>query len=94
MGDNTSDDLNVNEDVVQVGFSSGFTPYTTTQGLWNLNAQDKTFSALGNVVYNLSGGVDYSASGGMQVTLGDLITSYDLFSNRDEIAVDYLIMRP
>ena len=94
MGDNPSDDLNVNEDVVQVGFSSGFTPYTTTQGLWNLNAQDKTFSALGNVVYNLSGGVDYSASGGMQVTLGDLITSYDLFSNRDEIAVDYLIMGP
>ena len=94
VGDNPSDDLNVNEDVVQVGFSSGFTPYTTTQGLWNLNAQDKTFSALGNVSYNLSGGVDYSVIGGMQATLGDLITAYNLFSNRDEIAVDYLIMGP
>ena len=94
VGDNPSDDLNVNEDVVQVGFSSGFTPYTTTQGLWNLNAQDKTFSALGNVSYNLSGGVDYSVIGGMQATLGDLFTAYSLFSNRDEIAVDYLIMGP
>ena len=94
VGDNPSDDLNVNEDVVQVGFSSGFTPYTTTEGLWNLNAQDKTFSALGNVSYNLSGGVDYSVIGGMQATLGDLITAYNLFSNRDEIAVDYLIMGP
>jgi hypothetical protein len=93
-GDNPSDDLNVNEDVVQVGFSSGFTPYTSTEGLWNLDAQGKTFSALGNVTYNLSGGVDYSTIGGMQATLGDLFTAYNLFSNRDEIAVDYLIMGP
>ena len=94
VGDNPSDDLNVNEDVVQVGFSSGFTPYTATEGLWNLDAQGKTFSALGNVSYNLSGGVDYSTIGGMQATLGDIFTAYNLFSNRDEIAVDYLIMGP
>ena len=94
VGDNPSDDLNVNEDVVQVGFSSGFTPYTATEGLWNLDAQGKTFSALGNVTYNLSGGVDYSTIGGMQATLGDIFTAYNLFSNRDEIAVDYLIMGP
>ena len=93
-GDNPSDDLNVNEDVVPTGFSSGFTPYTSTEGLWNLDAQGKTFSALGNVTYNLSGGVDYSTIGGMRATLGDLFTAYNLFSNRDEIAVDYLIMGP
>jgi len=93
-GDNPSDDLNVNEDVVPVGFSSSFTKFTTAEGLWNEPAQGKTFSALGNVTYNLTGGVDYSASGGMQATLGDLITSYNLFSNRDELAVDYLIMGP
>jgi len=94
VGDNPSDDLNANEDVVPTGFSAGFTVNTTAQGLWNLDAQDRTYSALGNVTYNLSGGKDYSNSGGMTATLGDLFTSYNLFSNRDEIAVDYLIMGP
>ena len=94
VGDNPSDDLNVNEDVVPTGFSSGFTANTTAEGLWNLDSQDRTYSALGNVTYNLTGGQDYSASGGMTATLGDLFTSYNLFSNRDEIAVDYLIMGP
>jgi hypothetical protein len=94
VGDNPSDDLNVNEDVVPTGFSSGFTANTTAQGLWNLDSQDRTYSALGNVTYNLTGGRDYSVTGGMTATLGDLFTSYNLFSNRDEIAVDYLIMGP
>jgi hypothetical protein len=94
VGDNPSDDINVNENVVPVGFSTAFTALTTANGLWNEPTQGKTFSALGNVTYNLTGGVDYSTSGGMQATLGDLITSYNLFSNRDEIAVDYLIMGP
>jgi hypothetical protein len=75
-------------------FSSSFTPVTTGAGLWGQNAQGVTFSAIGNVTYNLAGGVDYSASGGMQATLGDLVTGYDLFSNKDQIQVDYLIMGP
>jgi hypothetical protein len=75
-------------------FSSSFTPITTGAGLWGQNAQGVTFSAIGNVTYNLAGGVDYSASGGMQATLGDLVTGYDLFSNKDQIQVDYLIMGP
>ena len=76
------------------GFSTTFTPITASAGQWNIAAQGVTFSALGNVIYNLQGGVDYSASGGMQATLGDLMTSYELFSNKDEIQVDYLIMGP
>jgi hypothetical protein len=76
------------------GFSTGFTPVTVANGLWGLNAQGVTFSAVGNKTYTLGGGVDYSASGGMKPTLGNLITSYNLFSNKDEIQVDYLIMGP
>lgn len=76
------------------GFSSGFTPYTTPQGLWGSNAQGTVFSAIGNVTYNLTGGIDYSGAGGLKATLGDLVTSYNLFSNKDAIAVDYLIMGP
>ena len=78
-----------------VGFStSSFTPYTTSQGLWGQNAQGITFSSIGNVSYTLAGGQNYSANGGFQASLGDLIDSYQLFSNKDEIQVDYLIMGP
>ena len=76
------------------GFSTAFTAVTTADGLWGQNAQGITYSAIGNKTYTLGGGVDYSASGGMKATLGDLITSYELFSNKDEIQVDYLIMGP
>ena len=83
------------------GFGTAFTSYTTAQGLWGQPAQDNTFSAIGNITYTLGGGEDYSAgipiigeNGGMTATLGDLQTSYKLFENKDEIAVDYLIMGP
>jgi hypothetical protein len=62
--------------------------------LWNKPAQGVTFNVIGNTTYTLTGGVNYSASGGMVATLGNLITSYNLFSNKDEIQVDYLIMGP
>jgi hypothetical protein len=94
VGDDPSDNANPNEPVVPTGFWEDFTPFTDAEGRWNEVVQGKTFSALGNVTYNLTGGVDYSPSGGMQADLGDLVTSYNLFSNRDEIAVDFLIMGP
>jgi hypothetical protein len=94
VGDNPSDELNANEPIVATGFSTAFTELTNTEGLWNIDAQDRTYSALGNVTYTLTGGKDYSDSGGMSATLGDLFTAYNLFSNPDEIQVDYLIMGP
>ncbi len=94
VGDNPSDELNANEPVVATGFSTAYVQYTNSEGLWNQDVQDKTYSALGNVTYTLSGGNDYSNSGGMVATLGDLFTAYNLFSNRDEVEVDYLIMGP
>jgi hypothetical protein len=93
-GDNPSDELNPNEPIVATGFSEAFTQLTNSEGLWNIDAQDKTYSALGNVTYTLTGGKDYDNSGGMSATLGDLFTAYNLFSNADEIQVDYLIMGP
>jgi len=84
-----------------VGFSTDYTQITTAGGLWGQKAQDVTFNAIGNVTYTLGGGVDYSAgipeigqNGGMEAELGALISGYGLFQNRDEIAVDYLIMGP
>jgi len=91
-GDNPSDGSD--GFVAASGFSSGFAGITTASGLWNQSAQGVTYNVIGNATYNLTGGVDYSASGGMTATLGDLITSYELFSNKDEIQVDYLINGP
>ena len=82
------------------GFSTAFTPVTTGDGLWGLDAQGVTYSALGNVSYKLLYGQDYGSipsgevKGGMKATLADLMTSYRLFSNKDETQVDYLIMGP
>jgi len=74
--------------------SASFNPISTGDALWNQDAQGITFSAIGNKTYVLTGGVDYSASGGMKATLGDIITSYGKFSNKDEVAADYIIMGP
>ena len=75
-------------------FSSGFTAITSASGGWNRNAQGITFNVVGNNTYTLTAGKDYSSTGGYEATLGNLITSYNLFKNKDEIAVDYLIMGP
>lgn len=99
-GDNPSDNQN-NEEVFATGFAEGFSAYTVAEGLWNLPAQDRVFSAIGNAVYVLGGGKDYGdvdatpgETGTMTAELGPLLNSYDLFLNRDEIQVDYLIMGP
>ena len=76
------------------GFSTATTPYTNAQGLWGQEAQGISFSSLGNVSYTLTGGVDYSANKGMAADLSGLLQGYNLFANKDEIAVDYLIMGP
>ena len=76
------------------GFSVAYTQYTTAEGLWGQNAQDITYSAIGNVSYTLNGGVDYSTNGGMTATLADISSAYDLFANRDDIQVDFLINGP
>jgi len=98
VGDNPSDQ-STNEQVSPTGFSTLNAPFEQSEGLWDQEAQDITYSALGNASYTLTGGFDYTNSapgqtGTMKSELGDLITSYRLFSNADEIAVDYLIMGP
>ena len=79
---------------VASGFSDGFTAVTTGDGLFGQNAQNVTFSVLGSKTFALGGGVDYSATNGMKAELSSLITSYELFANKDEVEVDYLIMGP
>ncbi len=81
---------------VATGFSTSFTPFTTSEGLFGQAAQDVTFSAVGNKTYTLVNGKDYSGTDnkGMAATLGDLTAGYELFSNKDEIEVNFLLMGP
>jgi len=76
------------------GFSSDYVKVTTGDGLWGQSAQGVNFSSIGNVTYTLGGGENYVSGGGMTATLGNLMTSYNKFSNKDDVAVDFLIMGP
>jgi hypothetical protein len=93
VGDNPSDNSN-NETVYSTGFSSGFSALTNSAGLWNLPAQNKTFSAIGNFAYSLLGGKDYGSDGGMLPTLANVISAYQLLLNSERYPLDYLIMGP
>ena len=64
--------------------------------MFGQEAQDITFSAIGNKTYTLSNGKDYGGvdDKGMSASLGDVVSGYDLFSNKDEIDVDFLLMGP
>jgi hypothetical protein len=76
------------------GFT-GTTVYTSSSvGNWGQNAQGVIFTGAGNVTYNLSGGVDYSAANGMSATFSNIISSYDILSNPAEYQVNFLINGP
>jgi hypothetical protein len=78
-----------------LGTAESYVGVSTADGLWGLDAQGVTYSSIGNKTYSLSGGEDYTTgTNGMTATLGALQTSYDKLSNKDEVAMDYLIMGP
>ena len=76
------------------GFSTAYTKYTTSEGTWGVNAQGINYSSLGNISYTFGGGVDYGSADSYAATLGNLLTSYNKFKNKDDVAVDFLIMGP
>jgi hypothetical protein len=69
-------------------FSVSFTPLIISDGIWGQNAQNTAFNAIGNKTYSLNGGVSYSTG---TATLSSISSAYDLFSNQEEIEVDFLI---
>ena len=77
--------------------SSSFTAIGVAGGIWGQDAAGVIFNALGNVTYPLGGGVNYAATGAngqFKANLGDISAAYDLFENKDETDVNYLIMGP
>ena len=98
-----TDDTFHNTTPVATGFATATTAVATNDGTWGIDVQGVKFNAIGNVGYKLINGNDYSASvnlgagttqGGFNASLGDLMTSYEEFDNKDNVAVDFLIMGP
>ena len=78
------------------GIATVFTA-TSTENVWGTDAQDITFNGLGNTLYKLGGGKDYSGAnneGGYSTNLGDIIGGYELFENEAEYSVNFLINGP
>lgn len=61
---------------------------------WNFDAQGRNFSSIGRATYTLEGGNNYTSTGNLKASLGDIMGAYDLFNNKEDVAVDYLIMGP
>ena len=78
------------------GIQTAFTA-TSTANVWGTDAQDIIFNAVGNTLYKLGGGKDYSGTnneGGYGCNLGDIIGGYELFENEAEYSVNFLINGP
>jgi len=82
--------------IVTTGFSSGFT-HESDVG-WDQDAQGITFAATGNQNLSLASGENYdgttdiTASGALSAGLSGLVSGYDLFSNKENFEVDFLLM--
>ena len=82
------------------GVGAGFT--TTTDIDWDQNADSITFGANGNVAVAMTGGLNYngkagigstdSSGGALGASLGSLTAGYELFENKEEFDIDFLLM--
>ena len=78
------------------GIQTAFTA-TSTDNTWSQDAQDVDFNFVGNKLYELQGGKDYSGvstEGGFATSLGNIIGGYEIFENEAEYAVNFLLMGP
>jgi hypothetical protein len=90
LGDATNATWGV--DPVAVKFTSGFNPQAETSGYWGLEAEGRTFNAIGNKSFDLTGGKDYNGGiAGFRVSLSNIVTAYNKFANDAEVDVNYLL---
>ena len=82
--------------LVSSAFSSGFTNDSDTA--WDQKINGVNFGVTGNQVLMLAGGENYdgttdiNAAGALTATIGSLSSGYDLFSNPDNYAADFVLM--
>ncbi len=73
------------------GFSSGTTAVTAGAGAWGQDAKNVKFNSVGNVNYELGGGLDYTGLGVFNAPLGDLLTAYDKFADPVDSDIRFLL---
>ena len=81
---------------VNTGFGgTEFSAISNADAQWGQNAKDvKYYAGIGATTYELAGGNNYTAANGFAADLGSLMTSFEKFQTKDEIAVDYLLAGP
>ena len=73
------------------GFSSGTTPVTSGAGAWGQDSKNIKFNSVGNVGYDLGGGLDYTGIGVFDAPLGDVLTSYNKFADPVDSDIRFLL---
>jgi hypothetical protein len=74
---------------------SGYTPSSGANLAWGQNATGVNFGCVGRKIYSLASGYDYSsATGGMSVSLSDVLESYELVRNPAEYNINFIINGP
>ena len=76
---------------IKSGFSSGFTGVTNNAGAWGQEAKNIKFTSIGNVKYDLTGGLDYTGVGLYNAPLGDILTAYDKFADPVDSDIRFLL---
>jgi hypothetical protein len=79
-------------------FTSGFTPSSTSLGIWGQEADSVSFNLIGNKKFTLLNGTDYSSLpsetnniGGYDVEFSNLLNAYEKFENDAEVDVTFLL---
>jgi hypothetical protein len=83
--------------VTGVNFTSlaGFTQASGGSIAWGQNATSVNFGCVGSKSYTFENGYDYSsATGGMDLTLSDVLNAYEVFRNPTEVDVNFIIAGP
>jgi len=86
-----ADDSHHSTLVLPGGFTTGFTSITSAEGAWGQDAKNIKFSSIGNQGYSLTGGLDYTGVGVYNAPLGDILTSYDKFSDPVDSDIRFLL---
>ena len=77
--------------LVLPGGLSGFSSITAAEGSWGQDAKNIKFSSIGNQGYDLKGGLDYTGVGVYNAPLGDILTSYEKFSDPVDSDIRFLL---
>ena len=76
---------------IKSGFTSGFTGVSNNAAAWGQDAKNIKFSSIGNVKYDLTGGLDYTGVGLYDAPLGDILNSYDKFADPVDSDIRFLL---